>query len=170
MPAISPKPTISPQSDAGGKKRRTIPGLRWWIISLLFGAAVLNYVDRQTLSALAPTIQTDLGMDDRDYANVVNIFLIAYTIAYLISGRVTDRLGTRAGMVLFVAWWSVANMITAGAQGMRSMSFCRFALGLGEAGVADIDQLGLDVQCPQGGGQGQAAALPAGPQLAPGRR
>jgi ACS family hexuronate transporter-like MFS transporter len=135
VPSPSPEPAITPHPDAGGKKRLTIPGLRWWIISLLFGAAVLNYVDRQTLSALAPTIQADLHMDDRDYANVVNIFLVAYTIAYLISGRITDRLGTRVGMVLFVAWWSIANMITAGAQGMRSMSFCRFALGLGEAGV-----------------------------------
>ena len=113
----------------------TIPGLRWWIISLLFGAAVLNYVDRQTLSALAPTIQADLEMDDRAYANVVNIFLVAYTIAYLISGRITDVMGTRAGMVLFVAWWSIANMLTAGVQGVRSMGICRFALGLGEAGV-----------------------------------
>ncbi len=112
-----------------------IPGLRWWIIALLFGAAVLNYVDRQTLSALAPTIQQDLGMDDRDYANVVNIFLVAYTIAYLVSGRITDVMGTRKGMILFVAWWSVANMITAAAQGVRSMGFYRFALGLGEAGV-----------------------------------
>ena len=135
MPTISPEQATPLPPDVDGKKRLTIPGLRWWIISLLFGAAVLNYVDRQTLSALAPTIQGDLGMDDRDYANVVNIFLIAYTIAYLISGRITDRLGTRAGMVLFVTWWSIANMITAGAQGMRSMSFCRFALGLGEAGV-----------------------------------
>jgi len=118
-----------------GKKRFVIRGLRWWIIALLFGAAVLNYVDRQTLSTLAPTIQRDLGMDDRDYANVVNIFLVAYTIAYLISGRITDLMGTRAGMVLFVTWWSIANMITAGVQGMRSMSICRFALGLGEAGV-----------------------------------
>jgi len=48
---------------------------------LVFLAAVLNYVDRQTLSALAPTIQADLKMDDRDYANIVNIFLVAYTIA-----------------------------------------------------------------------------------------
>ena len=47
---------------------------------LLFGAAVLNYVDRQTLSTLAPTIQSDLGMDDRDYANIVNLFLVAYTL------------------------------------------------------------------------------------------
>jgi ACS family hexuronate transporter-like MFS transporter len=117
------------------RRQFVIPGLRWWIIVLLFGAAVLNYVDRQTLSALAPTIQADLNMDDRDYANIVNIFLVAYTIAYLISGRITDKMGTRAGMVLFVTWWSIANMVTAAAQGVRSMGFCRFALGLGEAGV-----------------------------------
>jgi ACS family hexuronate transporter-like MFS transporter len=110
-------------------------GLRWWIVALLFGAAVLNYVDRQTLSALAPTIQTDLGMDDRSYANVVNIFLVAYTIAYLVSGRIADVMGTRASMVLFVVWWSVSNMLTAAARGVTSLSVYRFALGLGEAGV-----------------------------------
>jgi ACS family hexuronate transporter-like MFS transporter len=114
---------------------RGIPGLRWWIIVLIFLAAVLNYVDRQTLSALAPTIQHDLGMDDRDYANVVNIFLIAYTFAYLVSGKIVDLHGTRVGMVIFVAWWSVSNMLTAAAHGMRSMSAYRFSLGLGEAGV-----------------------------------
>jgi ACS family hexuronate transporter-like MFS transporter len=54
-------------------RQRRLPGLRWWIIVLVFLAAVLNYVDRQTLSALAPTIQRDLRMDDRAYANIVNI-------------------------------------------------------------------------------------------------
>jgi ACS family hexuronate transporter-like MFS transporter len=112
-----------------------IPHLRWWIAALLTGAAVLNYIDRQTLSSLAPTIQADLGMDDRAYANVVNLFLVAYTVAYLVSGRIADRIGTRMGMVLFVAWWSVANMLTAAAQGVRSLGVFRFALGLGEAGV-----------------------------------
>lgn len=135
MPSFSRETASIDNSGSGGKKRFIIPGLRWWIVALLFGAAVLNYVDRQTLSTLAPTIQKDLAMDDRDYANVVNIFLVAYTIAYLVSGRITDLMGTRAGMVLFVTWWSIANMITAGVQGMRSMSICRFALGLGEAGV-----------------------------------
>jgi ACS family hexuronate transporter-like MFS transporter len=110
-------------------------GLRWWIVALLFGAAVLNYVDRQTLSALAPTIQQDLELDDRAYANVVNLFLVAYTVGYLISGRIADQLGTRASMVLFVAWWSVANMLTAAARGVTSLGVYRFALGLGEAGV-----------------------------------
>ena len=112
-----------------------IRGLRWWIVVLVFLAAVLNYVDRQTLSALAPTIQADLGMDDRDYANVVNLFLIAYTVAYLVSGKLVDRLGTRTGTAIFVVWWSLANVVTAWAQGLRSMGACRFLLGLGEAGV-----------------------------------
>ena len=112
-----------------------IPQFRWFIITLVFLAAVLNYVDRQTLSSLAPTIQRDLGMDDRAYANVVNIFLVAYTIAYLVSGKIVDLVGTRAGMVLFVAWWSVSNMFTAAAHGVRSLGVFRFSLGLGEAGV-----------------------------------
>jgi MFS transporter, ACS family, hexuronate transporter len=115
--------------------RMKLPGLRWWIATLLLGAAVLNYVDRQTLSALAPTIQRDLVMDDRAYANVVNTFLVAYTLAYLVSGRIADRLGTRTSMGLFVAWWSLANMLTAAAHGMRSLGGFRFLLGLGEAGV-----------------------------------
>lgn len=112
-----------------------IKGMRWWIVALLFGAAVLNYVDRQTLSALAPTIQQDLDMDDHDYANVLNLFLIAYTIAYLISGRIIDKIGTRTGTILFVAWWSIANMLTAASKGVASLSVYRFLLGLGEAGI-----------------------------------
>lgn len=133
---ISPESAATQPPAPGGTKRLVIPGLRWWIVTLLFGAAILNYVDRQTLSVLAEdTIQPDLNMDNRDYANVTNLFLVAYTIAYLVSGRITDVMGTRAGMALFVTWWSVANMLTATAQGVRSMGLCRFALGLGEAGV-----------------------------------
>ncbi len=112
-----------------------LKGMRWWIIVLLFIAAVLNYIDRQALSALAPTIQADLNMDDQAYANVINIFLIAYTIAYLISGRIADKIGTRASLFFFVAWWSVFNMLTAAARGVTSLSFYRFGLGLGEAGI-----------------------------------
>jgi len=112
-----------------------IRGLRWWIVVLVFLAAVLNYVDRQTLSTLAPTIQADLKMDDLEYANVVNLFLVAYTVAYLISGKLVDCLGTRTGTAIFVIWWSLANIATAWAQGVRSMGSCRFMLGLGEAGI-----------------------------------
>ncbi len=114
---------------------KKIKGLRWWIVGLLFLAAVLNYIDRQTLSALAPTIQKDLGMTDGDYANIVNIFLIAYTIAYIISGRIVDKFGTRKGTLFFVIWWSISNMLTAAATGLRSLGAYRFMLGLGEAGI-----------------------------------
>lgn len=109
--------------------------MRWWIVGLLFIAAVLNYVDRQTLSALAPTIQKDLNMSNQDYANIVNIFLVAYTIAYLVSGRIVDKFGTRKGMFVFVTWWSIANAFTAAANSITSLSVYRFALGLGEAGI-----------------------------------
>lgn len=112
-----------------------IKGMRWWIVVLVFLAAVLNYVDRQVLSVLAPTIQADLGIDDREYANVLNIFLVAYTLAYLVSGKLVDRMGTRSSTLLFVVWWSMSNVVTAWAQGMRSMSAVRFSLGLGEAGI-----------------------------------
>lgn len=112
-----------------------IKGMRWWIVGLVFLAAVLNYVDRQVLSVLAPTIQADLGLDNRDYANVLNIFLVAYTLAYLVAGKLVDRLGTRRSTLLFVLWWSLSNVATAWAQGMRSMSAIRFSLGLGEAGI-----------------------------------
>ena len=112
-----------------------IPGLRWWIIVLVFLAAVLNYVDRQTVGNLAPTIQHDLRMDDQAYANVLNLFLVAYTVSYLVAGRVADRIGTRAGLCFFVAWWSLADMLTAAAQGVRSLGAFRFSIGLAEAGI-----------------------------------
>ncbi len=107
---------------------------RWWIIALLFLSTVLNYVDRQTLSVLVRTIQTDLHFSDMDYAKVVQGFLLAYTMAYLMVGRVTDWLGARWSMALFIGWWSVANLFTGFARSLRELGACRFLLGLGEAG------------------------------------
>lgn len=111
-----------------------IPHLRWIIVGLVFLASVLNYLDRQTLSILAPTIQKDLGMSDIAYANIVNVFLVAYTISYLVSGRVADKMGTRNAAALFVGFWSISNMLTAFARSATSLGVFRFMLGLGEAG------------------------------------
>ncbi len=119
-----------PQPSAGLK----IPYLRWWVAFALFLAAVLNYIDRNVLGLLAPTIQKDLDISDAQYANVINFFLVAYTIAYLVSGWVVDRLGVRLSLALFVGWWSVSNALTGLAQSARSLSIFRFMLGLGEAG------------------------------------
>jgi ACS family hexuronate transporter-like MFS transporter len=112
-----------------------VPYLRWWIAVALFLAAVLNYVDRNVLGLLAPTIQKDLNISDSQYADVINFFLIAYTIAYLLSGRIVDKLGVRMSLAIFVAWWSVANALTGLAQSVKSLSTFRFLLGLGEAGM-----------------------------------
>ena len=107
---------------------------RWGILAFLFLSTVLNYVDRQTLSILAPIVQADLGIDDRGYATIVQWFLIAYTLAHLGAGWLTDRLGPKLGLALFVGWWSLANMLTGLAQSAVQLGAARFALGLGEAG------------------------------------
>jgi ACS family hexuronate transporter-like MFS transporter len=111
-----------------------IPYLRWWIGGLLLIASILNYVDRQALSILAPTIQSELAITDAQYGNIVSLFLVAYVIAYLLSGRLVDLLGTRLSLALFVGWWSIANTLTGFANSVASLGFFRFLLGLGEAG------------------------------------
>ncbi|PWU08681.1 MAG: MFS transporter [Verrucomicrobia bacterium] len=107
---------------------------RWLIAALLFMAAVLNYVDKNSLALLAPTIQKDLGFGDQTYANIQNAFQIAYTLALLGSGVLVDRLGPRISLALFVAWWSLANVLTTCARSVVSLGTFRFLLGLGEAG------------------------------------
>ena len=113
---------------------KKIRNLRWWIIGLIFLASVLNYIDRQALSILAPTVQKELGLTNQDYALVVNLFLVAYTISYIVSGRLVDKLGVRLSLALFIGWWSVANMLTAFSRSFGSLGVFRFLLGLGEAG------------------------------------
>ena len=111
-----------------------IPYLRWLIVVALLLAAVLNYIDRSVLGLLAKTIQDDLHINDQQYATVINCFLVAYTLAYLLSGRIVDKLGVRLSLALFIGWWSISNALTGLAQSVRSLSVFRFMLGLGEAG------------------------------------
>ena len=113
---------------------RKIPHLRWWITGLLFLSTVINYIDRQTLSVLTRTIQNDLGMSDMGYARVVQAFLLAYTVTYIFAGRITDWLGTRVSLAVFITWWSTANMLTALARSTFSLGCFRALLGIGEPG------------------------------------
>ena len=123
--------SFSPKSV---KPLRAIPHLRWVIAVLLLLVSVLNYLDRQTLSILARTIQTDLGINDAGYAQVVLAFQLTYAVMYLLSGQILDRIGTRLGMFGFVIWWSLANMLTGFANGVLSLAFFRSLLGIGEPG------------------------------------
>jgi len=113
---------------------RTSGRVRWAVLALLFASTVINYLDRQALSILASLVQRDLRMDDLAYARVVQLFLFAYTLAYLVVGRLTDWLGTKLALALFVGWWSIANLLTGLVRSAAELGAARFALGLGEAG------------------------------------
>jgi MFS transporter, ACS family, hexuronate transporter len=107
---------------------------RWTICALLFFATTINYIDRQVLGILGPTLQHDLGWNEQQYANVVSWFTIAYAIGYLAAGRIMDRIGTRRGFAASIAVWSVSAMAHAVAFTTAGFSAARFALGLGESG------------------------------------
>lgn len=107
---------------------------RWVVVALLFAATTLNYIDRQTLSVVAPYIRDDLSITNEGYGYAVGSFLAAYTVMHVVSGRIVDAVGTRLGLALAVAWWSVAAMLHAAARGVGSLCFFRFLLGAGEAG------------------------------------
>jgi ACS family hexuronate transporter-like MFS transporter len=113
---------------------RPIKHLRWYIGGLLFLSTVINYIDRQTLSVLAPYLKTEYRWTNTDFAMVLIAFRAAYAIGQTIAGRAIDHLGTRAGLSLSVLWYSLAAMATSLASGLRSFAGFRFALGLGEAG------------------------------------
>jgi ACS family hexuronate transporter-like MFS transporter len=121
----------SPTVVAGEVK---IPRLRWLIIGLVFLATLINYIDRLTVSVLAPVITQALKLSNLEYASLGAWFLLAYTISQGASGRLYDRIGARRGFTLSITVWSLAAMAHAFARGLGSLGVFRFLLGLGEAG------------------------------------
>jgi MFS transporter, ACS family, hexuronate transporter len=109
-------------------------GLRWWIVGLIFLATLINYIDRLTISVLGDAIMRDLRLTNEQFGGIVFWFLLAYTISQGLSGKLYDRIGTRLGFTISIVIWSLAAMGHAFANGLRSLSICRFILGAGEAG------------------------------------
>lgn len=112
---------------------RPIAGLRWWIGGILFASTVINYMDRQTLSLLAPYLKVDYHWSNTDYANLVIAFRVSYSIGQTLFGRLMDRVGTRRGLTLTVAWYSAVSVLTSLANGFTSFATFRFLLGAGES-------------------------------------
>jgi ACS family hexuronate transporter-like MFS transporter len=108
--------------------------MRWLIAAWLTLSTILNLIDRQTLSILAPLLRDKFNMSVQAYANVVTAFQISYTVMYTVGGRLVDRIGERIGMAACILWWSVCTMLTALAQGALSLGIIRCLLGLGEPG------------------------------------
>ena len=113
--------------------RKPISSLRWWIGGLLFASTVINYIDRQTLSLLAPYLKVQYHWTNSDYANLAIAFRIAYSIGQSVFGRLMDRIGTRRGLTLTVIFYSMVSMLTSLAQGFYSFATFRFFLGAGES-------------------------------------
>jgi len=107
--------------------------LRWYIGALLLGSTIINYIDRQALSVLAPILKTEHQWTNQDFAFIVIAFRIAYALMQAVSGRLVDRLGSRTGLTLSVVWYSTVAMATSLASGLWAFAGLRFLLGMGEA-------------------------------------
>ena len=112
---------------------RPIRNLRWWIGAILFASTVINYIDRQTLSLLSPSLKELYHWTNSDYANLLIGFRIAYSIGQSVCGRLMDRIGTRRGLTLSVLWYSIVSVATSLAGGFYSFATFRFLLGAGES-------------------------------------
>lgn len=107
---------------------------RWVIVALLFAATAINYVDRQMIGVLKPTLSADLGWTETDFANVIFFFQLAYAIGYLGFGRIVDVIGARFGYAIAFVIWTVAHMAHGGVYSVTQFAMARFGLGIGEAG------------------------------------
>ena len=110
-----------------------IRGLRWYIGGLLFLSTVINYIDRQTLSVLAPDIKREFGWNNQTFALLVISFRVAYALGQTVCGRFLDAVGTRKGLSLTVVFYSISAMLASAASGLRSLCTFRFLLGAGES-------------------------------------
>lgn len=107
---------------------------RWRIVGLLFVATTINYLDRQVISLLKPTLETIFNWTETDYSHIVMAFQAAYALSYVVFGRLIDKIGTKLGYVLAVFIWSIAAVLHAIATSTFSFGVYRALLGLGEGG------------------------------------
>ena len=117
-----------------------VKGLRWWIIGLIFVATVINYIDRSALSIMwggadvDGSIAQSLNLTKGDYALISNVFMVAYALGQLFSGKLFDKVGTRIGYVISIGMWGLSSFAHSIARGVFSLSLFRTMLGLSEAG------------------------------------
>src|SRR5215813_1621272 len=109
-----------------------IKHLRWYICGLLLFAAVVNYIDRQVLGALAPELQEKIGWTESQYSQIVIWFQAAYAGMFLVWGGIIDRIGVKLGFAIALVIWSLAGMGTSFATTVFGFCVFRFILGVGE--------------------------------------
>lgn len=113
---------------------QTIGKYRWTVVALLFFATTVNYLDRQVIGLLKPTLEKAFSWTETDYGNIVMAFSAAYALGMLIFGQIIDRIGTKMGYVISIITWSLAAIGHAFARNTFGFGVARAALGLGESG------------------------------------
>ena len=106
---------------------------RWGVCAMLFCVITINYIDRQVIGVLKPVIEDDLGWSEVDYANIVTAFQASYAVGLLLVGRWLDKVGTRKGLAIALALWSLAACFHAAARGVLAFVLARMVLGLAES-------------------------------------
>lgn len=127
-------PSLTTSQEIAAPSGFKVRGLRWWIISVIFLATVINYIDRQTINVLAPVLLSDLHLGKRDFGNITSAFLLCYMVGMGVWGRLVDKIGTRAAFAIAITIWSVAACLHSLVAGFASLLLLRSTLALGEAG------------------------------------
>lgn len=108
--------------------------VRWIVVALLFAATAINYVDRQMIGLLKPTLEKEFGWHETTYADIVFYFQLAYAIGYVVFGNVVDRVGARFGYATAFLIWTAAHMLHGAVRSVLGFALVRFMLGIGESG------------------------------------
>ena len=120
------------EAVAGATQR--VGRYRWVVVGLLFAATAINYVDRQMIGVLKPTLAAEMHWSETDYANIVFWFQAAYAIGYLGFGRLVDAIGARLGYTVAIIIWTIAHVAHGGVHSVTQFALARFGLGVGESG------------------------------------
>ncbi len=140
---MNPSPVSRPESESRSEKKTSaaaqiadhVGRFRWVICTVLLLGVMKNYMDRQVIGVLKTTLQHDLGWSEIDYGNLVFTFQAAYALGLVLVGRLIDRVGTRFGYALAMAFWSLASLAHGLATSFTGFLVARFALGFGESAV-----------------------------------
>ena len=122
--------TMGANASTGARLGR----VRWTICAMLFAATSINYMDRQVIAILKPTLEHSIGMSEIAYGYIVDAFQVAYAVGLIAAGRFVDRVGTRIGYMAIMAVWSLSAMAHSLANSVFEFGVARFCLGMGESG------------------------------------
>ena len=116
------------------KTQQLTTDFRWIILSLLFIATTILYIDRSALGILAPDLQKSIGWSEEQYGIINSVFMMAYAICFILMGTLIDKIGTRKGYLISIGIWSVATLGHALARSWIGFAFARFSLAVGQSG------------------------------------